>query len=536
METFMTSLRKLLGLWRWSRVVLCFGLLATLITACSLLLDTGRNQCESDTDCDFISKQYTCQAGLCSDLGPRGCYAGTPSSTDAPTLQLQFKNQCSRAQVVPFANCERLGLCHPTDQLPPAIMPTPTGGGTTPPPPPPPTLECIDDTRQVVVVGGSTAIQPFLSVVAPLVYAQGFQIVYQPSGSCTGVAGLFSPDANKRVVKDIAGRYAVLFSPDGKTSPQCTFSTQDGLPPATPVALDVAASDVFASSCDPTYPAPGSAQIGQYFGPVQPMTFVVKSESKETSISAEMGHVVFGRGNTDVAKAPFQDPALYPYSRPSLYFVRNSGSGTQQMIGRAIKVDAGQWWGVDRGGSTQVQQQMQLINSADFDNAVGILSTDFADTVRGSLRILAFQDTGQLAAYYPDSTLTTRDKRSVRDGHYSIWGPVHFFAQLTTNGNTLPNAAAQALVSKFTATKLDQTVLDKIIQTGLVPPCAMTVKRDAEMGPLVPFISPAACGCYFEAKVPEGQAPASCQTCSGPTECPGDRPACNYGYCEPVPQ
>jgi ABC-type phosphate transport system substrate-binding protein len=531
----MTSPRKRLGLLHGSRAVLGLGLLATLITACSLLLDTGRNQCESDTDCDFISKQHTCQAGICSDLGPRGCYAGPPSSTNPAELQSQFKNQCSRAQVVPFANCERLGLCRATDELPPAVMPTQTpGGGTAPPPPPAPTLECIDGTRQVVVVGGSTAIQPFLSVVAPLVSAQGFQIVYQPSGSCTGVTGVFSPDASKRVVKDIPGRYAVLISPDGKSSPQCTFSTQNGAPPVTPVALDVAASDVFASSCDPANTA--GSQIGEYFGPIQPMTFVVKSESKETSISAEMGHFVFGRGNTDIGKAPFRDPAMYPYIKPALYFVRNSGSGTQQMIARAIKVDATQWWGVDRGGSTQVQMQMQLINSADFNNAVGILSTDFADSVRGSLRILAFQDTGQLAAYYPDSTLTTRDKRNVRDGHYSIWGPVHFFAQLTTNNNTLPNAAAQALVSKFTATKLDQSLLDAIIKSGLVPPCAMTVKRSSEMGPLEPFISPAACGCYFEAKVPEGQAPASCQTCSGPTECPGDRPACNYGYCEPVPR
>src|SRR5215467_7717628 len=124
METFMTSLRKLLGLPRWSRTVLCLGMLATLIAACSVLFDTGRNQCQSDTDCDVFSKQYTCQAGLCSDLGPRGCYAGTPSSTDPDTLQSQFKNQCSRAQVVPFDDCGRLGMCHPTDLLPSTITPT----------------------------------------------------------------------------------------------------------------------------------------------------------------------------------------------------------------------------------------------------------------------------------------------------------------------------------------------------------------------------------------------------------------------------
>jgi ABC-type phosphate transport system substrate-binding protein len=530
METVMTSLRKYLGLSRRSRAVLCLGLLATLITACSLLLDTGRNQCQSDTDCDFISKQHTCQAGLCSDLGPRGCYAGTPSSTNPDELQSQFKNQCSRAQVVPFDNCARLGMCRPTDPLPAAIAPTPITGGTPPPPPPAPTLECIDTRTPVVVVGGSTAVQPFMSVVAQLLAGTGFQLVYQPSGSCTGVAGLFSLDASKRVVKDIAGRYAQLFNPDGRPFPDgkpshdCTFSTQNGMPPVTPVALDVAVSDVFANGCDPTYTAtPPQGPIGEYFGPIQPMTFVVKAASKETSISAEMGHVVFGRSSND--------PGSNPYSDPALYFVRNSGSGTQQMISRAIKLDAGKWWGVDRGGNAQVLSQMQAVSESNVNNAVGILSTDFTDIARGSVRILAFQDLGQLAGYYPDSSVNTRDKRNVRDGHYAIWGPIHFFAALTTNNNTLPNAAATALVNKVTG-KLDQPLLDKIITSGLVPPCAMTVKRSSEMGPIEFYAPSAACGCYFEAHVPDGQAPASCTPCSGPADCGGDRPACSFGYCE----
>lgn len=525
----MTSLRKLVGLSRWSRVVLGLGMLATLITACSLLLDTGRDQCQSDSDCDFISKQHTCQAGLCSDLGPRGCYAGTPSSTDPAELQKQFKNQCSRASVVPFDNCVRLGMCHPTDQLPPTIVPTGVGGGGGGgTPPPAPTLECIDGKTPVVVVGGSTAVQPFMSVVAQLLAGTGFQLVYQPSGSCTGVAQLFSPDASKRVVKDIAGKFALLFGPDGKPYPdgklshECTFSTQNGMT-APPVALDVAASDVFATSCDPANATP-PGPVGEYFGPIQPMTFIVKAESKETSISAEMGHVVFGRSSND--------PKSMPYSDPALYFVRNSGSGTQQMISRAIQVDATKWWGVDRGGSSQVLNQLLAVSALSANNAVGILSTDFADTARGSLRILAFQDLGQLAGYYPDSSLNTRDKRNVRDGHYSIWGPVHFFAGLTTNNNTLPNAAATALVNKFTAGKLDQPLLDAIITGGLVPPCAMTVKRSTEMGPLEPYAPSAACGCYFEAHVVNGQAPADCKVCSGPADCTGDRQACNFGYCE----
>ena len=76
------------------------------------------------------------------------------------------------------------------------------------------------------------------------------------------------------------------------------------------------------------------------------------------------------------------------------------------------------------------------------------------------------------------------------------------------------------------------TQLQAVSKSGLVPPCAMTVKRTSEMGPLQAYSPPAACGCYFEATVPDGQAPASCRSCVGPADCAGDRPACNNGYCE----
>jgi len=37
------------------------------------------------------------------------------------------------------------------------------------------------------------------------------------------------------------------------------------------------------------------------------------------------------------------------------------------------------------------------------------------------------------------------------------------------------------------------------------------------------------CGCYFDFKT-TGR--TSCQTCQTSTDCPSDRSACNYGYCE----
>ncbi|MEO8555020.1 MAG: hypothetical protein ABI678_33805, partial [Kofleriaceae bacterium] len=392
--------------------------------------------------------------------------------------------------------------------------PAPDAATGVPPDAPPPAMTpCIDTaSRNTIVVTGSTAVQPFMSVVAPIL-AQGspaYQIAYQPTGSCGGVDYLFNPDPAKHIVKDIVGKQALLFNVDGTSTP-CTFGA--GVP------ADVAVSDVFSTSCNAAYTVPST--IGSYLGPIQPMTFVVPSTSAENTISAEMAHVVFGRGSTDATAMPWTDPKLY--------FIRNSGSGTQQMISRAINVDAKKWWGLDRGSSGAVRDKMEAVTPDKAEQSIGIISTDFADAERSRLRILSFKGTDQTCAYYPDSTLFTRDKANVRDGHYGIWGPIHFYANVT-NGS--PSTAAGALVTRFTLPRLDQAMLDAIIKIGFVPSCAMNVSRSEEMGPLSQYSPEFHCGCYFDATVPGGTAPANCKACNGPADCDPAHPACNNGFCE----
>ncbi len=496
--------------WRLGLVCAAMATIVMLFAAaCSALLDDANSQCSTDEDCVSFGGRPSCQRGLCvaSNLGPENCFFGTPTTPE------QFANQCSTAQCEAFDNCARLGLCTAAAVEPAAIPPADAGVTPTPPFDAPPGLPaCVPSGRNVVVVSGSTALQPFLAVVAKLLAESSppYVIAYQGTGSCNGVDHIFNPDPAKRMAKDAAGRTNLLF--DGDLAPQpCTFGA--GAP------VDVGISDVFSRSCNAAF-VPND-RIAEYLGPVQPMTFVVPTGSQEKAISAEMGRTVFGRGG--------RDPSAMPYSDPSLYFVRNSSSGTQQMISRAIDVDARQWWGTDRGGSSRVRDQLLAVAPAKASNAVGILSSDFADAERSRLRILAFRDRKQLCGYFPDSTLFTRDKRNVRDGHYSIWGPIHLYTAVTGG---LPNAAAAVLVTRFTVPRLDQSLLDTIIKSGLVPQCAMKVTRTEEMGPVSTFSPDFQCGCYFEATVPSGSAPESCQTCNGPADCPSGKPACNNGYCE----
>jgi ABC-type phosphate transport system substrate-binding protein len=391
-----------------------------------------------------------------------------------------------------------------------------------------PVVNCVDASAgrsNVVYVTGSSALRPFLTALAPVVAADNpsYTIVYQSQGSCAGVAAAFDPDPLKRIIKDVpavgtkAANYAIFFKADG-TAQECFLDTTGAGEAGTSWPnVDLGISDVFSKSCN--YPTPpAGVTIADYFGPIQPMTFVVPSASTQRSISAEAGYLAFGLGATGNAA---------PWTDPSFFFVRNSGSGTQQMLARAIGVPADKWWGIDRGGSTQVRSALKVIlDKPTAEKSIGIVSVDIADDERSNLRILAFKAYGQSCGYLPDSTPNTRDKMNVRDGHYPIWGPVHLFAR-TTGG--VPNTAAGAFVGRFATARVDKTLLDAIISKGLVPQCAMHVTRTEEMGPMASFQPQFQCGCYFDFKA---NGATSCKACAGPADCSGATPACNFGYCE----
>ena len=173
-----------------------------------------------------------------------------------------------------------------------------------------------------------------------------------------------------------------------------------------------------------------------------------------------------------------------------------------------------------------------LTSPDDANQALGIIGTDFYDqpTNRGRLKALGFQANDQSCAYLPDSSLTSRDKINVRDGHYPLWGRIHFFAARVAG---LPSsAAATSFLSLFASPTLDPDILAALIKAGFVPPCAMKVTRDSELGDFTyDDPPPVACSCAFDFQVGTPLGP-ECQPCTTNLDCPGSRPSCNYGYCE----
>jgi ABC-type phosphate transport system substrate-binding protein len=353
-------------------------------------------------------------------------------------------------------------------------------------------------------ITGSSAVKPFMAGLGKAL-AGTTTLIYTGQGSCVGVDAVLSSTK-------ITGT-ASYWDATG-TEKTCN------LDPAGVVA-DVGVSDVFAQSCPGVASLPAS--VGDFFGPNQVMEHVVPTASSQASINAEAAYFVLGFGAAGM---------VMPWIDESQVFVRSATSGTQQMIARAIKVPGDKWKGVSLSSSGNVLTS--VASSVSPEAAIGILAADVADANRDKVKTLAFQAFTQSCGYWPDSTATSFDKRNVRDGHYPIWGPLHFFANVGANNlPTKPDAAN--LIGYFTGkvpVPASVNLLDVEIAAHTVPACAMKVQRTTELGDMSAYTPAESCGCYFESKL-NGNSPApGCTACTKDAECGGSTTHCRYGYCE----
>jgi hypothetical protein len=482
---------------------------------CSVIVDRDMVQCRVDTDCAKFETGNTahavCSQGICtnSGLGPKGCFSGTPTTTT------QYLNACTNAQYLPFNNCARLGLCGATPLPDPWTPPVATALPATIKPVAPPTVKCADAGPNVIYMSGTSDFGPLLKQVTPLLAANtpAYRAVFMAGTSCGGVSAAFDPTLS--LIKDVPGtatkaaNYAYYFDDTGA---QVSCS----LDPAGNV-VDIGVSNLYSTVCNPAY-VPGATVAG-YLGPVVTFGFTVPAVSTQNSISVEAAHIVFGLGGQNPTGLP-----ATPWIDPAYYSIRNSGAGSTALSAELIHVPRAAFWGVDRLSTDNIRDSLNA--SAAPEQSIGILSIDYADKSRGNLRVLFLQGEGQLSGFLPDSTATSLNKANVRDGHYPLWGYVHFY---TANIAGAPSSAAGVFVTRFAVPKLDRALVDAMIDASLVPQCAMKVARDTENGPFLHNPNNYQCGCYFDSRT---SGKASCTPCTTPYDCPTSTPACNYGFCE----
>jgi hypothetical protein len=374
--------------------------------------------------------------------------------------------------------------------------------------------DCVLGANAVVVTG-STAMAPVIKAVAvPLQTAGMIDVFYENSGSCTGTRAYLGIEAADR-----GGKSVTHYDMAGAAT-TCT------LPAGTMAAMAV--SDVFPEVCTDDNKKPDG--VGDFHGPVQAMTFVVPKQSSQKFLVAEQGYFVFGFGT-----AGYLGMTIAPWTDQMSFAIRNVGSGTQQMTSRAVGLTAAQMKGVDKGGSGGVVSALKAATTvAMADPMIGILGAETYDVNREFLKVLAFQGFKQKYAYYPDSSSTAFDKKNVRDGHYTVWGPVHMIAKTGADGKAM-NAKVQDLIDYLQFKKPLGTVnlIDVVSKDAhVVPECAMRVTRTTELGPLSPW-SPApgtGCACRFE-EITKGAGMSGCKPCTMNTECDGGK-MCSNGFCE----
>ncbi len=213
---------------------------------------------------------------------------------------------------------------------------------------PPPCFDATARPNPVYVVGGDTALISALSAILGA-GPTPVTIVNIDLPSCLALGDLISQSP-------LTGA-ASYFDASGNQL-DCT------LDPSGSATTDVAFSDCFAETCGFSV----GSDIGDFFGPVTPQTFVVPAASTEMAISAEAAYVAFGVNNG----------ATTPWVDPTQFYVRDKQSGTQQVISSFISVPADQWWGGGQkvGASEIIASLSPITDPAQAEKAIGTLTTE----------------------------------------------------------------------------------------------------------------------------------------------------------------
>jgi hypothetical protein len=371
---------------------------------------------------------------------------------------------------------------------------------------PPANRRCSDLVPPPVYLMGSSALTLALRTFAQA-FASEVTLVYKYATSCPSLDSILTGDTR------ITGT-AVYWS--GAQQLDCTV---DGAQ-----SSDIGGCDVAPETCVPAFT--GDPNLVDTTGPVQVFMFTVPKGSTQKSISAEAAYDVFGFG---------AESGVEPWTSPSLIFVRDTSSGVQLAIGRTVGLSPDSWHGTRVASSALMKPA--LIATSDPERTVGVTSADQADEQdgRANLRTLAYQHYNQNCGYLPDSTIGSYDKKNVRDGHYTLWAPYHFYTR--GSGGRAADQRVANVVSYLSGAKAlpnrNTDLITTLKQAGLIPTCAMRVDREKEGAPIVPFKPSVSCGCYFDITSPGGSMPAECSPCLQNIDCPAARPICSFGYCEP---
>lgn len=369
-------------------------------------------------------------------------------------------------------------------------------------------VDCEDLPKPIVYGVGGSAQRPLFSKLGAKLAGskENLTVVYASPGACYAMDA-FDPDENYKLTG------TANYTLEDGTEKTCQL-------PAAGVEAAFGSMQVGPTLCPNVTKLYDG--VGDFEGPVSTTNFIVPLQSSQNVISSEAAYFVFGFGDEGQAE---------PWTDNNLIIRRNDTSAVQLYVALAAGVPASKFKGID--AETNANSIKFVAEASNKEAAIGFVSGENADDNRDTVRTLAYQHKDQSCGYWPDSTPSKFDKRNVRNGQYFLWGPTHLFAKVDDKGEIIDDNARR-LIGYLDGTVTppdDVNVLDVTIDNGNIPQCAMTAKRDGDLGPISSFQPDVPCGCYFEAKA-TGSA-EGCTECESDDDCEsGSAKFCRYGYCE----
>ena len=297
-----------------------------------------------------------------------------------------------------------------------------------------------------------------------------------------------------------------------------------------------------------------AADTGVFTGPTQGINIVVPYASTETSISAEALFYVYGFGDGSKLTGATN---IIPWTSKPYIFRRAATAFVQQFLRGAIRTlgGAANTFPADFPAATastpdtnqgSVDNIIAAAAAGHTQEAIGFTSGPTSDKNRGTGKVhaLAYQHTGQDAAYWPDSSVDAFDKINIRNGHYFLWDTNQFFTKV--NGvpanatlTEIVNPDVKTLIGAISGQVASPTVpidvgghdavTEAVIKTGSIPQCAMQVKRSSDFTGLSCYAPPSPCGHFFES-IATGSTTGN--ACTSDAQCGGAEPKCHFNFCE----
>jgi hypothetical protein len=390
-------------------------------------------------------------------------------------------------------------------------------------------VDCTTLPNPVHGIGGSAG-TPFIRNLAKALAAGGedFTVVYADTGACDAMTWL--------VVKPNDGltKGAKYWNASTGVEGTCTY------PSGSTVRADWGSMAQEATTCGGVTAKPKT--LGESLGPNSGFSLVAPISSSNFAISSDAVYYIYGFGpGTGHDVGPWKTAASIgsrtTTSAAGLLLAKAVGLPTSRpLFGSNITARPQQDVKTNQGAIDYVTSEPAAV--ADPDSALAFCSTETVEsgTNRSKVRTLAFQAKGQEVAYFPDSSDTASDKKNLREGRYFLWGPHHIFVRLDESGQAV-NARAGKLAEYFSGKRElpgAKTFLDVVVETNVIPQCAMHVSRADDMGPLSSFQPDQPCGCFFDDKKGFDHGCTTCSASDGSKDsaCPAEAPVCRHKFCE----